>query len=417
MDTKEYFQIRVRGERRFAPVILAALALLVVGTGGCSKSPEEVKAEKAAVEAQTTGRLAVKSNRANTTIEVTRNPAAGETASAPHNGAADGAAEQALNALLAGKYALTARSEGWMEIHQEVTVDAGRTTEIAIHFPSGSLRLDSLPVGAVVKLGTAILGKTPLVVPQLPPGELSLTLEYPLWPVLPFKTTITEKVETTETARLPHGKLVIESSPSGATVLLGKRPIGQTPLTIERYQAGNTKLTLQSKEFPPLEVTVAMEDRGELKLTPVLANGFPELDPAALLSAVWVEDVPEDRNRLAPAMKPFTNFPSQNGIVRNLNRKKLFESWLGRKYRFAGAVKSYSRENGIIEFAEQKGELSKYRVFAQLAAGVRGDQELVARLLSKGDTFSLYGSLGAVEEQAWPAKNITIEFALAEPLR
>lgn len=227
------------------------------------------------LEAETTGRLAVKSNRANTTVEATRIPAAGEAASAIVKGADEGAAEQTLSALPPGKYAVTARSAGWPDMREEVTVDAGRTTEVAFNFKSGSLRLDSVPGGATVKLGGAVLGKTPLVIPQLPPGESQLSLEYPAWPATSFKTTITENVEATETVRLPHGKLTVESTPPGATVLQGKRALGPTPLTLERVPVGTMKLTLQAKDFPPLEVSVKVEDRRRGDGQPGVGLRFP----------------------------------------------------------------------------------------------------------------------------------------------
>jgi hypothetical protein len=268
----------------------------------------------------------------------------------------------------------------------------------------------------MVKMGTTMLGKTPLTVPQLPPGELQLTFEYPLWPVLPFKTTIAEDVEAAETVRLPHGKLVVESTPTGATVLFGKRSIGQTPLTIERYQAGNTKLTLQAKDFPPMEVAIAMEDRGEVKVSPVLAMALPELDPVTLLSAVWVPTATDDPNRIAPPLQSLTDYPSRNGVVKNLHRKKLAETWLDKRYRFLASVKSYNRESGVVEFNEEKGTLARYRVLAKLTPAARNDKDLPAQL-GKGAVFTLVGYLTAVEEPAWPARVITIEFSEAEPLR
>jgi len=401
--------------RRFGPLVVAGvvLLLLLVVVKCTSKSPEQIQAAKAELVARTTGRLTVKSNRPNTTIEVTQIPVAGTAAPSPHNGTADGAAEQTMAALAPGKYTLTARSEGYREITREVSVEATRTTEAAVHFKSGSLRVDSLPAGATVKFGHTVLGQTPLVVPQLPPGELSFTLEYPLWPALPFKTTITEDQETAETLRLPHGKLVVESSPPGATVLFNKHPIGQTPLTIERYQAGNTKLTLQAKDFPPLELAIAMEDRGEVKLSPMLGNGFPLLDPEALLRAVWVVDDPD---KLSPPTEGINGpFQPQNGIVRNLHRKSLYEVWLRKSYRLAATVKSYDRDSGQVEFSEQRSELSKYRILARLTPGARAGKDLSA-LLAKGATFTFYGRLTAVEESRWPAKVISFEFSDAEPL-
>jgi hypothetical protein len=356
----------------------------------------------------------VKSNLPNTTIEAALLSATGEPAPGSVKGVEGGAAEHSLARLPLGKYAITARAAGWPDLREEADVVAGQTTEVAVTFKGGSLRLDSLPIGATVKRGNVVLGKTPLVVPQLPPGEHSLSLEYPLWPAQAFKTTITQNGETAETVRLPHGKLIVESSPSGATVLFGKRPIGQTPLTIERYQAGTTKLTLQAKDFPPLEVTVAMEDRGEVKLNPELGTGFPLLDPEALLHAVWIPDNPD---RLSPLTEGVSGpFQPQNGIVKNLHRKRLYEIWLRKTYRFSAIIKTYDPVSGLVEFTEQQNALSRHRVLAKLSPEARSDQALAARLVKDG-TFSFYGRLSAVEEPRWPSKVITFEFTAAEALR
>jgi hypothetical protein len=299
-------------------------------------------------------------------------------------------------------------------VQTEATVEAGRTTDLAVSFKGGSLRLASEPSGATVKQGNAVLGKTPLVLPSLPPGECKLTLEYPSWPVVSLQTTITVDGETTETVRLPHGKLTVESSPPGATVLLGGKAAGQTPLLLERFPAGTRKLTLQGKDFPPLEISVTMEDRGDVKVSPQLGSGFPLLDPEAVLRAVWV---PHDPNRLSPPVDGTTG-PSQprNGIIKNLNRKRLYETWLRKTYRFSAEVKSYEPKSGQVEFVEQQCTLSKYRVLANLSVEAQGGPELAA-LLTKGATFTLYGRLSAVEEPRWPGKVITLEFSSAEPLR
>jgi hypothetical protein len=421
MNAKEFHRVLVPGlgaSRWPGPVVWALALLLVLGLTGCGKSPEEKKVDaevaKAKLEAETTGRLVVKSNRVNTTIEATRLPATGEAASAAVKGTDEGAAEHALAALPPGKYAVTARSEGWPDVRAEATVEVGRTTEVAINFKSGSLRLDSDPTGATVRRGTAVLGKTPLVIPQLPAGECQLSLEYPTWPVLPFKTTISENGEIAESVRLPHGKLTIDSSPPGATVLLGGKAVGQTPLTLERVPAGTKKLTLQAKDFPNLETSVLVEDRGEAKIRPILATGYPVLDPENLLRAVWVPDNP---NRLSPPVDGTTG-PAQpkNGIIKNLNRKRLYEGWLRKRYCYTAVVKAYDPKSNQVEFVEETGDLSKYRILAKLSIEASGDPELAAQL-AKGATFALYGRLSAVEEPRWPSKVITFELSAAEPLR
>lgn len=359
---------------------------------------------------KTTGRLVAKSNLSNVTIAATRLAAPGDVTTANFSGTTD----QALSGLPAGKYAVIAHAEGWPDVREEAVVDAERTTELMINFKGGSLRLDSDPAGATVRLGTAVLGRTPLVVPQLPPGACQLSLEYPSWPAVLFKTTITENVESTGSVRFPYGKVTVETTPAGTTVSLGKRVLGQTPLTMEQFPAGTRKLTLQARDFPPLDVSVTLEDHGEVKLHPALGAAFPALDPAALLRAFWVPDNPD---LIAPPTDGVTGpFQSRNGIVKNINRKRLFEVSMNRRYRFSAMIKAYDQASGRIEFAEQESELSKYRVLAILSAGARSDPDVTAQLV-KGASFTLYGRLTAVEEPRWPSKIIMIELSAAEPLR
>jgi len=400
-------------QRRFAPIILVAAVVLILLLGKCafsSSGSRSASGRPPVADPQTTGQLLLKSNRADATFEVTRGAAGGEAPSASVNGAAG----QTLPGLRPGKYVVMAHSAGWPDTSQDVTVDVARVTEAAVNFKSGSLRLDSDPSGASVRWGEEVLGRTPLVIPQLPVGESRLSLEYPFWPTVTIKATVTENAEAAATVRLPHGKLSVESSPSGATVLIGGRSVGQTPLVIESIPAGPKKLTLQAKDFPPLELSVTVEDRGDVKVNPELGSAFPELDPAELLRNVWVPDNPDN---IAPPNDGMTG-PSapRNDIIKNLNRKRLYEQWLRKRFRLTGVVKAYDPNSGQVEFAEQRSELSRYRVLAKLGSEAFKDKDLAARL-AKGATVTLYGQLTAAEEPRWPFKVITFEISAAELLR
>jgi hypothetical protein len=403
-------------QRKAGPwvVIAAALIVLLLAQYAVSSAGDKISAVSQAraeeKRVRTTGVLLVKSNRPEATVEAVRLASADD----PSTDRVTGTLGQALPNLTPGRYAVTLRAEGWPDASGEVDVPAGQQTETTIDFKGGSLRVDSVPTGATVRLGKAVLGKTPLVIPQLPPGPAQLSLEYPSWPVAFLKTTITENAEAAETVRLPHGKLTVESFPAGATVLQGKRSLGQTPLVLERVPAGSMKLTLQAKDFPPLEVTAAVEDHGEVTVSPELGTAFPLLDPEALLSAVWVPDNPDkivDHDGITGPEAP------QNGIVKNLNRKFLYKGWLDRRYRFSAIVKSYDAATGKVEFAEQAGPLSRYRVVATLTPNARKDK-LLATPPAKGTTLtlSLYGVLSAVEEPRWPGKVIRLDISTAEVL-
>jgi len=381
---------------------LVLAAVFVLGTAGCGKSPEEVKAEKAAEVAKTTGTLAVKSNLASAALKIT----------GADGVAREGQAGQTLANLPAGKYTVAATQEGWPEQRGEATVTAGQTTEVALNFPSGSLKIDTTPTGATVKLGKSnVLGKTPLTVPQLPAGDITLSLEYAAWPAVTHQATIAENQETAATVRLPHGRLTVDSFPAGAIVVLDGKAYQKTPLFFDPVAAGPKKLTIQLKGFPHLEVTATVVDGQDTKIRPVLANAFPLLDPAELLRAVWIEE-----NQAVQSFNPTTGiYRPKNDIVKNIQRERLYNKWQHKSYRFSGAVKSYDEAGGRLEFAEQKSELARYRVVAQLKPGTKSPVPVQKDPKDKTPVvLGVYGRLTAVEEPAWPARVFTIELTDAE---
>ncbi|WP_164976006.1 PEGA domain-containing protein [Oleiharenicola lentus] len=393
----------------FGQLAVSALCIVLLLAAGCSKSPEEQRAVAKAEKARTTGALTVKSNLPAATFTVAPVTSGTETAPAPLTGSLD----QPLGGLPPGKYAVTLRADGWPEIGGQVDVTAGQTAEIALNFKSGSLKLESEPTGATVKLGATALGKTPLTIPMLPPGDCTLTLELPSWPALAFKTTITEDQEATATARLPHGKLTVASLPTGANLLIGGKVFGQTPVVWQRMPAGTKKLTLQAKDFPPLELTVNVTDGADVTITPELGAAFPLLDARAILADTWV---PDDPNRLTASFEITGRFAPKNGIVKNLKRQRLHENWLTKRYRYSGTVKAYDPKSGEIEFNEETADQSRYRIVATPTPTALAALNLNEKT-AKGVTLNFYGQLTGVEEPRWPSKVITFELTSVELLK
>ncbi|HTL67650.1 MAG TPA: PEGA domain-containing protein [Lacunisphaera sp.] len=399
------------GKKWFMPAALGVLALLALGVISLTRSSgsKSTKASAAVTppppDPQKTGGLLVKTNLADATLEATRAAAAGETA-APAIRLTTG--EAALG-LAPGIYAVTARADGWPDLNEKVKVEATKTAEAALTFKVGSLKLTSDPSGATVKKGSTILGKTPLAVAQMPPGECDLTLELPGWPAQTYKVTIAENTEAGGTVRFPQGRLRVESVPTGATIVWGRQNLGQTPLTIGPLPPGPKTFALQAREFPALTVTATVEDNSDVKVWRELGSGFPQLDPAALLQAVWV---PTDPDRLSPSFDSSGVFAPRNGVVKNVNRKRLYENWQHKSYRFTGTVATYDPKKGLVEFAEDKSDLARFRVGAMLSPDVLDEAALNPQTI-KGTTLSVYGKLEAVEEPRWPSKVIKIELESA----
>jgi len=384
--------------------VSAGLFLLVAG---CGQSPESLNAEKAAAIAKTTGALVVHSNRPNASVEATALAPSGET---PFS--RQGPAGVPLTGLLPGQYAVVVSAPGWPRISDTATVTTGQTAELTLHHATGALQLDSEPAGATVKLGGEVLGQTPLLLPELPAGDTELQLEFKNWPPLAFKASIPAGAEIAAKARLPHGRLVVDSVPAGAMVRIGGTDYGRTPLTLEQVPAGPKRLVLLAEKFPPVAVSFTLEDRADFKVRPELGSVFPPLDPTEVIKTSWV---PDDPNKLAPSFDSVGKFEPRNGIVKNINRRKVFNDWIGKTYRYSGVVETYDRKTGEIDFVEDKSALSRYRVVAIVSPEVRSGLEPVAATL-KGKTMSVYGSLAAVEEPRWPARAILLELTGAQLL-
>ncbi|MGH8017667.1 MAG: TonB family protein, partial [Opitutaceae bacterium] len=78
-----------------------------------------------------------------------------------------------------GDYVLTYLREGWPRQSERFTIENHRATSVEHRYLGAALRVSSEPAGATVFLNGAEVGTTPMALADIPPGELSLTLELP----------------------------------------------------------------------------------------------------------------------------------------------------------------------------------------------------------------------------------------------
>ena len=356
-------------------------------------------------------------NRANAIVEVTKMPTDGDARIPVIVATKKSDYERTLEQLAPGEYSLRARLNGWPEIHRTVIVEPGRTTRLAMEFKGGALRLQSIPSGAVVRFGDTILGVTPLSTADLPPGECKLSVAYSTWPIEYATVTIVEDAEAAETIRIPHGRLTIESTPTGASIFMNGLNKGRTPLILERIPVGIERIEIRADDYATSTIQVLIKDKSDHKIHPALFSNLKILDPNETLKDSWTtrQFVGRDYD-IAPNFEPTNASKPQNGVVRNLSRPVLDSNWLGRKFRYSAAVKKYDPASGLIEFTDQTGEKSKYRVVAQLSAETRGDRNFSNRLL-KGAVVEISGRLSEVEEPRWPLKTIIFQISNAQAVR
>lgn len=198
--------------------------------------------------------------------------------------------------LLPGQYEVGAEAEGYLPLSTTVTVDErdSQTVELTLQALPGRISIDSTPQGASVTVDGAAVGKTPLVDLPLPEGAHQVRLEEARH--LPLEQTLQvtgRDVRQSLALQLaPAWAMVtIDSTPSGASILLDGEAAGKTPATFEVLQ-GEHQLMLQLPSYADWQKSLrikAAEDQdlgkvslqpapGELALTSVPSGANVTLD-------------------------------------------------------------------------------------------------------------------------------------------
>ncbi len=357
------------------------------------------------------GRLLARANRANTAVELR---ASDNSSPIPFNRVGDSGFE--FLKLSPGEYRLTAHLDGWADISQTIALSENQDIEVPVEFVGGALRIESDPSNAVVRIGGKIMGRTPMVIKDLPPGPQTLALQYMSWSELNVVAAVEAKRETSKTVRIPYGQMNIDSSPTGAAVFIDDEELGHTPIMVPQIPSGKRQLRLTADNYEPYETSINIIDHSVLRIQPRLASNISLLDPNKLLNSVWVSNQPTGRNyEVAPGFERTSAFRPKNGVVKNLDRQKLYASWDGHSFRYIGILKQFDSKAGTLDFAEESGDKSKYKITALLSVRGRADKYFLNKLL-KGARIEVTGRLAAVEEPRWPSKTIVFELSEAEPV-
>jgi hypothetical protein len=119
--------------------------------------------------AQQTGSLSLTSPQSNVTYKIT----------GPGDYSHEGQVPDKLDKLAVGDYVITASQQDWTLSPISVTLHDGDSLQKDIKFPYGKVSITTTPPGATVRNGRIVLGQTPLNLPQLHPGDLSLSIDLP----------------------------------------------------------------------------------------------------------------------------------------------------------------------------------------------------------------------------------------------
>lgn len=156
----------------------------------------------------------------------------------------------------------------------------------------GSMDLQSVPDGASVTVNGDYRGKTPLMMNGLSPGTYTVTFSRPGFGDMYAQVTVQGGgiSEVIANLRPETGSLAVNSTPSGARVLLDQTFSGLSPVVLGNISADNHTITLEKDGYVTAARQVRLTEGGmtpvDVVLVPVPAAVPPATQAAGLVPAL-----------------------------------------------------------------------------------------------------------------------------------
>lgn len=157
---------------------------------------------------------------------------------------------------------------------------------------SGFLIINSEPQGAEVWLNNESTGEVTPFRRKLAIGdEVPYRLSLPLYHDEAGMVTVDQPRKELQFALRPaFGSVTVTSTPSGASVFLDEKQVGQTPLTLDRIASGSHSLRLQAPQYAVERRNVSVSDGQTANVAVTLAARFAEITVQAPQGAVVTVD-------------------------------------------------------------------------------------------------------------------------------
>jgi hypothetical protein len=149
----------------------------------------------------------------------------------------------------AGIYKLIAHRKGW-KFNKELTVIRSGITTNKTEFQYGSIAVTSDPTGLAISTNGVEIGKTPVTLQEVIPGQYTLTASDDEND-LTADVSVAPKETATHVFIFHYGTVQLSSTPAGATVVRKGKKVGKTPLPLNHIPAGETMVELQLQDYVP----------------------------------------------------------------------------------------------------------------------------------------------------------------------
>jgi hypothetical protein len=190
------------------------------------------------------------------------------------------AAPVTIDGLAPGPHLVSVELSGYVPERKTVMLVAEEkaAVEIKLEQEMGLVLVHSNPGGAEVVVDGAHRGKTPLLITDLPRGVYRVKAALPGYKDREVELRVEGRTPKQLMLALDSdaARLVINSKPEGATVVVNGLSKGVTPCIIERMPAGESKIALTLTDYASYQDTVTLragdDHKVEVELTPMPAS-------------------------------------------------------------------------------------------------------------------------------------------------
>jgi hypothetical protein len=146
-----------------------------------------------------------------------------------------------------GNYSLVVRRKGW-ELNKDISISRGSVTTNKTEFQYGSIEVTSGPTGLMISTNGVEIGKTPMTLQDLKPGQYTLSASDGENDLM-ADVSVGPKEATKHAFVFHYGTVQLSSTPTGATVIRKEKEVGKTPLTLNHIPAGETMVELRLQDY------------------------------------------------------------------------------------------------------------------------------------------------------------------------
>ncbi|NQT91181.1 MAG: PEGA domain-containing protein, partial [Lentisphaerae bacterium] len=177
--------------------------------------------------------------------------------------------------LAPGRHLVLARKTGFELERRTVELRPGQRValDLVLRPVYALLLVHSTPKGAEVEIDGAVRGNTPLLVTDLPVGKYRMRLSHPGYRSMEVEFSAPDRtpIRIEETLTSDMARLVLDSEPPGASVLLNGASTGQTtPCTIDRIPSGTAVVRMTVQGYKPFDRELALVAGEEYEVNAVL---------------------------------------------------------------------------------------------------------------------------------------------------